>query len=141
MEEFLDKKTELERKEWLKVFRSKWYLELPERIKQIVKQYPPFFTYKLKSTGHLAIIKEFGDDKEDHEAPVFVVVKLLPKYNQDLIFERDLWGVPLSDLEHVEMRMITDMKKRVTSGDSPFMKRLINTRDREDVLRGNKGRT
>ena len=133
--------TDIERREWQKVFNTKWYQQvLPGKVKELVKTHPPFYIYDLKGTGHIATIHSYHDSKEDPDAvEPFMTVMLLPKYNREFLVERGIWGVPPRALERIELRCIADAEQIVStvSNGLPWMQRLINTRDRNDVLRGN----
>lgn len=139
--EMLDKLTEVEREHWSKFLNSKFFLETlrTQRLKETALLAPPMYLYKLRSTGHLATIKEYVESIENEDAPIMVTVFLHPEWNPSLLAIREIFGVPVHDLERIGIVEVEKRKKRLSMAKSlPFMQRVINTRNREDVRRGNK---
>lgn len=136
MEEVSNNVSDLERGEWQKLFNHPWYQKLPERLKKLVKERPPFYLYKMRSTGHFVTIHSYNEDKFDDNAELVITVKLKPEHNKEFVFERELFGVPKRDLEPFKIMAVARVMD-IISGARSNMKRLINPRDRNDVLRGN----
>lgn len=136
MDEVSNAASDLEREEWLKLFNHPWYQKLPERLKKLVKERPPFYLYKMRSTGHFAIIQSYNEDNKDDSAELIITVKLKPEHNSAFVFEREIFGVPKRDLEPFKLIRVARVMD-IISGAQSNMKRLINPRDRNDVLRGN----
>lgn len=135
--EELAKLPDNERREWLTMLSISWFRELPELVQQAAIHRPPFYLYKLRSTGHLVSIKKYDQNKTNDE-DIKIVVVVSPDFNKEFVFERELWGVPAEELEKIKLLSVAKMEKLLSSARGlPWMKRLINTRSREDVLRGN----
>lgn len=131
--EQISRLNELERREWDKLTKDKWYLDLKPTIKKAVNHFPPFYVYKLKDTGHLGFIHSYDDKKDDEQYPITVTMRLTPQYNKDLVVERLIGFVPLEALERVMLRRVADTEKIISSGIRDIvMPALAN---REQALR------
>lgn len=139
MEEMLDKLPDADRVEYRNMLNSPWYNNLKKRVQKAVLENPPFYLYRLKSApGVLVTIKSYEESKKDREFPIFVCLKLKPEWNSAYAFEREIWGTPVEELIRVELVSEAKRKRRIsTASGLPWMKRIINTRNREDVKRGN----
>ena len=106
---------ELERREFARLHKDKWYLDLKPNIKRVVDAYPPFYVYRLKDTGHLAFIHSYDDKKEDIEVPVSITIKVTAQYNSDLVADRMIDFVPPEALERIMLRRVADVEKLLSS--------------------------
>jgi hypothetical protein len=138
LNEILDKlETERERYEWKRMLQTPWFTELTPRLKEFVISLPPIYLYELQ--GHLVEIYQYEEDKQDPSAPITVTANIKPEWNSQYMFQRMIRFVPASDLKRVELVRVARAEK-ILSGTRglPWMKRLIDTTNKEDVLRGNK---
>lgn len=72
---------------------SDWFLERPATIQAAIREKPPTSVYWLRSSGHLVTIYSYSEDD-----PVTVTVSVTCALNPVLAFERNVFGVPLSNL-------------------------------------------
>jgi hypothetical protein len=137
IQELIDKLPEEERAEWLQLLRSQWYQGLNPRIREVVLQAPPIYLYRLSGI-ELVEIKSYEENKLDHEEPIWLCVKVKPEWNASYAIEREVWGVPPRELKREALLTVARRQRRVSVGKGlGWMKRLQNTRNRDDVLRGN----
>ncbi len=135
-EEILEKLTERERYEWTRFLESDWYMHLPQRLKEFAISLPPIYLYRLRE--HLVEIYQYDEEKEDIRAPITVTVSIKPEWNSQYIFERKVRFVPSEELQRDELVRVARLQKLISSASSlPWMRRLLDTRNRADVLRGN----
>jgi hypothetical protein len=73
-----------------------WLDERPPEIRELAARMPPWFLYRLKSSGHIVTIAAFSE----HEAgPPTLRVHVLRRYNPHILMERTVFGIPPEDLE------------------------------------------
>lgn len=70
-----------------------WLADRPKLIQDMAAQCPPVFLYKLTSTGSYASIISYSEDRT-------VTVQITREFNYT-IFERQVFGIKLEDLEAV----------------------------------------
>lgn len=130
--------SDLEKIFWMKLLADKWFLEAPVPVQKQIVRTPPFYLYRTKTKGALVTIKEYKEKKDDDNPTILIVVSLHPDWNPQLLYERMILGVPEEELERVDIVEIARIKQvQARMQGLPWMQRLINTRDRSDVKRGN----
>jgi hypothetical protein len=100
-----------------------WFKQIAAapRILLAVLQYPPFYLYKMKSTGHHAFIKSYEEAKKGYKdryakGEITVTLELKSIWNQDLLYERMIRFCPLKDLERLQHRKIAERERLVSHG-------------------------
>lgn len=73
-----------------------WLSSRPEKIKEMFKKKPGNILYRLRSTGEYCILYSYNESGN-------VTVTVPSSLNENLMFEKQVFGVPLDDLEEVEM--------------------------------------
>lgn len=73
-----------------------WLAERPDNVREIAEQYPPWPTYRLKSTGQHCAIRVY-DEHDDGR----VTVKITAWYEPMIMPPRGVFGVDPHDLERV----------------------------------------
>lgn len=139
LQEILDKlPTDRERYEWNRMLQSTWFKELSPRLQEFVISLPPIYQYETR--GQLVEITQYDEDKEDPNAPITVVIAIKPEANSQYLFERRIQFTPAHELKRGELLRVAKIQKLMSDARNlGRMQRLINTKDREDVMRGQKG--
>ena len=78
---------------------EEWVITRPEHVRKMLREYPPYKLYTLKSTNH--IIQLFSYDEDKNTGMISFTVLVLHRYNLDLNFERRVFGIEAEDLEMV----------------------------------------
>ena len=72
-----------------------WVKTRPPIIQEMCKKYPPDRLYRLKNSGHTVELCSYCEDET-------MTVAVLDKWNDDLSFERQVFGISQDDLIEVE---------------------------------------
>lgn len=116
-----------------------WVAERPAIIQDMIKSHPPNRLYCLKPSGHRVLISAYIEDKT-------VTVLILKLYNL-VVFEREVFGVKLDDLEECDFpppseevgAILTDKKAidEFIEMARPFVRRTRNNKFGHDSQRDN----
>jgi hypothetical protein len=137
VQERIDKLPDEEREQMLDLLRSKWYQGLNPKIRAVVDLAPPQYLYSMNGNV-LVEIKSYEENKIDEREPVWLCVKVLPEWNPAYAIEREVWGVPPREVTREALLTVAKRERRISAGKGlAWMKRLQNTRNRDDVRRGN----
>lgn len=137
LDEILSKLSERERYEWNRMLNDPWFLNLSHRLKEFVISLPPIYLYEMRD--HLIEIYQYDEDKHDAQAPITVTASIKPEWNSQYLFQRMVRFVPAHELKRLELVRVARLEKIISSARHlPWMQRLINTKDRQDVARGNR---
>lgn len=128
--------TERERYEWNRMIQTPWYTALTTRLKQFVNSHPPIYLYEMR--GQLVEIYQYEEEQNDPQAPITVTCSIKPEWNSQYLFQRMIRFVPAEELKRVELVRVARATKILSDARNlPWMRRLIDTTNKEDVLRGN----
>lgn len=115
--------TEFEKESYEDLANHPWFRSLAStpRIMLAVLQCPPFYLYKLKSTGHHVQIKSYEIAKKGYkdrylQGEIGVTISIKQVWNQDLFAEREVAFCPLSDLERLQHIKMAQMVRLVSHG-------------------------
>jgi hypothetical protein len=113
----------LEQREYVRMMNHPDFLGWPHHIQEAAKHFPPFYLYRLKSTGQIVRITEYNDKKDDREFPVMFKCLIDPTYNKgaatkltdmsgrQIELQREIFGVPPADLEKLMLRKVADQAR------------------------------
>lgn len=73
---------------------AKWVASRPPAVREVAERFFPWRLYRIKSSGHVAVLRSFCEDGT-------LTVTMSAKYN-NLLFERYVFGVPPDDLEECD---------------------------------------
>lgn len=76
-----------------------WVAERPSKVKDVAEKVFPWKLYKLKTSGHFVTLYSIDEPKDGSEPTLKVDVSR--EFNQNLEFERRVFGIRLEDLEEV----------------------------------------
>lgn len=82
--------TPREERDW-----KKWLSKRPKIVQELGERFPPWKLYRIKSTGHRAVLRSFGEDGT-------MTVTLSAEFNA-LLFERHVFGILPDDLEECDL--------------------------------------
>jgi hypothetical protein len=111
-----------ELRDWHALITSDWlWKQCSLRVRLAVLNYPPFYLYRLQSTGHHAVITSYEEAKpktKDRYAKgeITCSVKLESLWNADLLNERMIAFTPLTDLIRLKHIEIAKSERIVSSG-------------------------
>jgi hypothetical protein len=143
--EVLGELSALEQREYMLMMNHPDYLRWPHHIQEAAKRFPPFYLYRLKSTGQIVRITKYNDKKGDLAFPVIFNVLIDPEFNElanaklrdmsgrVLEIQREIFGVPEADLERVMLRKVARQAKVMEAAKAP--RTLIPMAARATALR------
>lgn len=77
-----------------------WVQSRPDSVREIAEKVLPWKLYRLKSSGHVVTLYSI-DEPVDGGTPT-LKVQVLNRYNDNLAFERTVFGIRLEDLEEIQ---------------------------------------
>jgi len=117
--------TAVEKESYEILANDPWFKSLVStpRIMLAVLQYPPFYLYQMRSTGHHAFIKSYEIAKKGYKdryakGEITATLALKSIWNQDLLYEREIAFCPLTDLVRLKHRKIAESERLVSHGAS-----------------------
>lgn len=75
-----------------------WIESRPPAVREAIIKYPPDRLYKMKTTGQLVFIYCYSSNDDDTVCE-HCTVSVTHKYNPECLVERNVFNVPLADLE------------------------------------------
>lgn len=91
------------------------------RVKLALLRYPPFYLYRMQSTGHHAFIESYEEAKKGYidryaKGDITVTLNLKRLWNLDLLEEKQIRFCPLTDLVRLKHRRIAEEERLVSHG-------------------------
>lgn len=87
----------------MRIQDTKWYNERPPLIQQRIDEYPPQYLYRNRKNNQ--IVQLYSYDEGHDGSCKTCTVSVLQKNNPHiiLVMERNVFGVPLDDLERLDI--------------------------------------
>ncbi len=79
---------------------SRWFKSRPGPVQEAARRYPPGL-YRMTSTGQKVVL--YAYEEQDDGSVYSCKVNVTKEFNPGCTFERQVFGVPLADLEPVDI--------------------------------------